>query len=363
MTYVKDLTTLYVSSSFQRLLQISGSNHVVLDGTGSVVSVTFNSSTGSFSGSFTGDGSGLTGVISASYAESASYEIVKEVSSSYADTASFAQGGSGSFIGDFTGSISGSTGEFDYVKLNSTKYDPTGPIHEEGLIFYDPIHKSMAYYNEQNDVTVNVGLETLIRVKNATNDDIPNGTPVYSNGSQEHTPTVNLAYNAGTPYAEVIGLTTHIIPAKQLGYVTVRGGVHNVDTSMYEDGDFIYLSSSAGELTNITPAAPEYPIRVGQVLNAHREEGIILVNVGPSDVTNHMVINNAVFNSGASGSFSGSFEGSFSGKFEVSGSLDYNVTAVNTSYSLQPTDYYVDIDTSINSCSIYLFDASLVKNG
>jgi hypothetical protein len=74
---------------------------------------------GSFSGSFQGDGSLLTGIvasgsidsasvaISASFAETASYavsasvEIIKELSSSFADTASFAQSGEGPFTGTF----------------------------------------------------------------------------------------------------------------------------------------------------------------------------------------------------------------------------------------------------------------------
>jgi len=44
---------------------------------------------------------------SASYAISASHEIVKEVSSSHADTASFAQSGDGVFSGSFSGSFEG----------------------------------------------------------------------------------------------------------------------------------------------------------------------------------------------------------------------------------------------------------------
>jgi len=98
---------------------------------------------GSFSGSFYGDGSGLTNIpttttssyavsasyaitsdtasyvlnaisssyslfaVSASYAVSSSHEIIKEVSSSYADTASFAQSGNGIFSGSFSGSYVG----------------------------------------------------------------------------------------------------------------------------------------------------------------------------------------------------------------------------------------------------------------
>ena len=45
--------------------------------------------------------------LTASYAVSASHEIVKEVSSSYADTASFAQSGDGIFSGSFSGSFQG----------------------------------------------------------------------------------------------------------------------------------------------------------------------------------------------------------------------------------------------------------------
>jgi len=45
--------------------------------------------------------------ITSSYAVSASHEIIKEVSSSYADTASFAQSGNGIFSGSFSGSYQG----------------------------------------------------------------------------------------------------------------------------------------------------------------------------------------------------------------------------------------------------------------
>jgi hypothetical protein len=48
-----------------------------------------------------------TFAVSASYAVSASHEIIKEVSSSYADTASFAQSGDGIFSGSFSGSFEG----------------------------------------------------------------------------------------------------------------------------------------------------------------------------------------------------------------------------------------------------------------
>lgn len=59
---------------------------------------------------------------SASYAVSASHEIIKEVSSSFADTASLAQSGDGNFTGSFTGSLSGS-GLLSTLKINNTTTD------------------------------------------------------------------------------------------------------------------------------------------------------------------------------------------------------------------------------------------------
>ena len=53
-----DLTGLNIEDTYQRVLQTDGT--VIYDGTGSLV---FLQVSGSFSGSYVGDGSGLTGVI------------------------------------------------------------------------------------------------------------------------------------------------------------------------------------------------------------------------------------------------------------------------------------------------------------
>jgi len=65
------------------------------------------SSENATSSSFAISASYATNALSASYAVSASVEIKKEVSSSYADTASFAQSGDGIFSGSFSGSYEG----------------------------------------------------------------------------------------------------------------------------------------------------------------------------------------------------------------------------------------------------------------
>lgn len=58
-----NLSNEFISESFQRLLQIAPSdNKSIVDGTGSAVQLNVQGITGSFSGSFYGDGSSITGV-------------------------------------------------------------------------------------------------------------------------------------------------------------------------------------------------------------------------------------------------------------------------------------------------------------
>lgn len=74
---------------------------------GIIVNATGGSGGSSISSSYALSASYADFATSASYAVSASYEIIKEVSSSYADTASFAQSGNGIFSGSFSGSYVG----------------------------------------------------------------------------------------------------------------------------------------------------------------------------------------------------------------------------------------------------------------
>ena len=106
-----DLTGQHIEDTYPRLLHIDSGSKLIYNGIGSLVDV-FNA-TASFA-------------VTASYAISASYEIVKEVSSSYAETASLVIGkGSGSFSGSFFGDGSGLTGLISSSYAESSSYTTT----------------------------------------------------------------------------------------------------------------------------------------------------------------------------------------------------------------------------------------------
>jgi len=155
--------------------------------------------------------------------------------------------------------------------------------HQEGFVFYDSGSHSLAYYNEAADVTVNLGQEELIRVKNTHDYTISNGQAVRIDGAVGQTPTIDLAIATSAEKADIVGVATMDIPKNGFGYVTTHGLVNGVNTSTSRipgitDGAIIYLSSTAsGEYSITQPVSPYYAAKVGQVVYSHAVNGKILV--------------------------------------------------------------------------------------
>ena len=153
------------------------------------------------------------------------------------------------------------------------------PAHAESLLFYDSTDHSLTYYNDEADVSVNIGREMWARVRNSTGATIVNGAAVYVSGATGQLPTVTLAQADAESTSQLIGIATHDIEDNSNGYVTIVGEVKGLDTSSFNDGDVLYLSpSSAGSYTTTKPTAPNLVVRIGIVEHAHVTQGKILVH-------------------------------------------------------------------------------------
>ncbi len=157
------------------------------------------------------------------------------------------------------------------------------PTHEEGTMFYDPDHHAFAYYNDDADVTVQIGQELVRRVKNTNGDTLTNGMAVRISGGAAHAPEVQLAVGDAVTNATVYGLVTSSnIANNQFGYVTVAGAVHDIDTSNWAVGDKLYLHpTEAGVITNVAPdgASGEYAEHIGIVEYVHATEGQVKIHL------------------------------------------------------------------------------------
>lgn len=171
---------------------------------------------------------------------------------------------------------------FDYIRFNT---EVNKPPYEQGLLFYDKLDHSLAYFNDDSNVTVNIGREQLIRVYNHLDSTILDGTVVYVNGVNTGWPTIGIA-KADTKVDSqgVIGLVTGPILSHTYGYVCTAGVVNGLNTSAYSAGTILYLSAtSAGGYTAIPPLQPNYDVEIGIVVGSDAITGSILVHVDKKD--------------------------------------------------------------------------------
>ncbi len=141
----------------------------------------------------------------------------------------------------------------------------TDPGPGEGQIFYDSASHSLSVKNDK-DMTLNLGAEEVIRVLNNSGADIPDTTPVYITGASGGLATVGLAQANTFTTAVVPGITTHLIPDGQEGYIT-HAGTLGGDFSAYAPGSSLFLSAvTAGGFEAV--AIPDIATKLGEVLSA-----------------------------------------------------------------------------------------------
>ena len=155
------------------------------------------------------------------------------------------------------------------------------PSHQEGLFYYNSTEKTPAFYNDESNVTLNIGQESWVRVYNDSGAQIDNGKVVYISGAEgagENRPEVSLAQANALATSQVLGIATHDIANAGYGWVTRFGLVNDLDTSSYTAGDVVYLDSAvAGGLTTTAPTSPNYAVFLGVVSVVNASTGQIVL--------------------------------------------------------------------------------------
>ena len=201
---------------------------------------------------------GITGSLfgTSSWAVSSS----RAITASYALTASYA----------FNPIISGSINNVDYIDFNTGSAEPTW---KSGRVYWNNTDGALSVYNSEADISLQVGQENWVRAYNASGVLITNGTVVRLVGSHGDTPEIQLAQavqvsGSITRDNQILGIATHDIEIASFGFITTQGLVKGINTNAFADGDKLYVSSSAGKITNIPPVAPYELIPAGIVVKA-----------------------------------------------------------------------------------------------
>lgn len=137
-----------------------------------------------------------------------------------------------------------------------------------------------------NDVILQVGQEQHFYAQNISGAQIDNGQPVMFAGTigASSKLRIDLAEADPTIPAEYfMGIATQDIANNAFGYVTSFGLVRGIDTTgtpvgeVWNDGDLLYLSTTAGQLTVTPPTAPDPKILVAAVVYSHAVIGSLFV--------------------------------------------------------------------------------------
>lgn len=177
-------------------------------------------------------------------------------------------------------------GIFDGLDFNPV----TPPTYKRGKIFFNNDNDTLNIYDSFSDTSIQVGYESLIRVRNSTGSTILNGQAVYVSGAIGQSPSITLAQADTEIASNLIGLATHDIGNNSIGKVVVFGLANDLNTSAFSEGDRLYLSeSSAGGLVSTPPASPNFVVFIGVVVNSNPTSGSIFVNPD-----NHIDNNNSL---------------------------------------------------------------------
>jgi len=163
------------------------------------------------------------------------------------------------------------------------------PIHGAYRLFADTVAHTLGFYNDEADITMQIGSEMWSRVYNNSGSNKLNGTVVRITGSEGDIPTINLASNDYHVTADgVLGVATHDIETNTYGFITTIGEVHGLNTSSCPEGSILYLGVN-GSYTHIRPLAPNFVVEIGTCLFSDAVDGTILVNIkgSPYDIVHN----------------------------------------------------------------------------
>lgn len=165
------------------------------------------------------------------------------------------------------------TPQLDVVKINTEAQYAT----ELGAFTWDDTDKTVSLGLEGGSA-LQLGQEMLVYAVNQSGSTITNGQPVYISGASGNRVVVSLAQAVNAPTTQVaLAVATQTIANNGSGYFTCAGLVRAIDTSAWTEGDIIYVSTTAGALTNVAPSKPYSQLAIGVVVRSHATTGSIFV--------------------------------------------------------------------------------------
>lgn len=124
-------------------------------------------------------------------------------------------------------------------------------------------------------VVLQAGQEMMALVRNGTSTTISDGTVVMLTGSVGNSGRLVVApYDGVSDASLIVGITTEVIAAGADGFVTSYGKIRGINTSMWSDGDVLYVNGG----TLATTPTSGLSMKIAAVVTSHTN-GTLMVRV------------------------------------------------------------------------------------
>lgn len=163
----------------------------------------------------------------------------------------------------------------DYFQFDTA----STPASAVGRLIWDDGEGTVSLGLKGGNVNLQLGQEQIALCYNGTGSTITNGSVVYITGAQGQRPSIALAdADTEATSSKVFGIATENILNESEGFVATFGIVNGINTSSFTAGQALWLSSTAGQLTNVKPVAPVHSVFIGYCLHVNSSSGRIFVN-------------------------------------------------------------------------------------
>ena len=170
------------------------------------------------------------------------------------------------------------TGSNSNIDVLSFFTETIVPFTKAGQLRWNEVLKTLELKISDN-VTLQIGKETLLEAMNDGTTLISNGQAVYVSGGAGTNVYIKRASTANGDIAQsTIGVATEPMQAGHWGHTCTEGLVNGINTFVWEEGDKLYLGID-GALTNVEPISPTPKVFMGVVLRKHLTLGSIYVKV------------------------------------------------------------------------------------
>jgi hypothetical protein len=167
----------------------------------------------------------------------------------------------------------------DYIDVSTTAPTAVGGI--TGRLKWNDTDGTLDLGLKGGNVTLQIGQENVLIVKNNEATPLTDGEVVYVSGASGANLLVKRALaDSDVTSASTLGVVTESIAVNGQGFITTFGQVRGLNTNSFNEGDILYLSPTvAGQITDVKPVAPQHMVTVGYCTKKSAGNGEIFVRV------------------------------------------------------------------------------------